>query len=378
MPLPALLLSLVTALPLDGEGCPDCRYTGIVPCRQHEDPSEEPTDTVPLVHCSWASACTTCSGTLWSDCGRCPGGPRSEWLATRLAEESAWARENEIATAVGRPVGRLETARFQLVVDADGLKDRSRRTSAHELAHLLAADVEHVAALVREHYDVAPEDYATKMRMWVWSDRKTQEAAMGAFLGTIASGDFKALAREPTFTVWPERPFFDDVPKLRAVFVHNAPHLLLTNAFGTGWVGDIGGGWLDAGAGHWYEYERFGQSVNACLEEATLNDTWEGGLWRAALRKRLDKEDEPLLPGVFAKRTGALSSPERAVCYSFHDFLVAKHRSALKPILQALKRREKPAREILAEHTGLDLRAAEEAWRAWVRETYPRRESRPR
>jgi hypothetical protein len=371
----ALLLAL---LPTDGEGCPDCRYTGIVPCTGHREPSEEPTEALPLVHCSWASACSMCGGTLWYDCGRCTGGPRSAWLEQRLAEESDWAQENELEKAVGHPVGRIETARFELVVAADGLKERSRRVSAHELAHQLAEDVEHVAALVAEHYGVTPEDYSTKMRMWVWGDRKTHEAAMGAFLGTISSGDFKALAALPTFTVWPERPHFDDVPKLRAVFVHNAPHLLLTNAFGTGWVGDIGGGWLDAGAGHWYEYERFGQSLNACIEEATLNDAWEGGLWRAAMRKRLAKEKEPVLPGVFGKRTGAMSSEEQAVCYSFHDYLVAQHPAALGPMLKALKRREKPARDILAEHTGLGLLEAEEAWRAWVQETYPRRETRPR
>ena len=90
---PVLLLCLT---PADGEGCPDCRYTGIVPCRSHREISEEPTEALPLVHCSWATGCSTCGGTLWSDCGRCTGGPRSEWLEQRRAEESAWAQENEV------------------------------------------------------------------------------------------------------------------------------------------------------------------------------------------------------------------------------------------------------------------------------------------
>ena len=144
-----------------------------------------------------------------------------------------------------------------------------KKLTGHQLAHQLARDCEHVSALVTEHYAMTDMDYRAKMRMWVWDTKEAHTEAQEKFQGTISGGDFKLLGRDPVFSVWDEPGNFDTVTKVRSVFVHNAAHMLLSNAFQPNWVGDIGGGWLDVGVGAWYEYELFGRVRNYCLEEST-------------------------------------------------------------------------------------------------------------
>ncbi len=372
-----LLLSLAVSAPGPSDGgCPKCDYRGVTPCSAHGDVS--PTDEERVLFCSSAAACPACGGTFWVDCARCDGGPRSAEVERRRAEIEAWRKPDALESYLGRSVPRVETARFALVVDVEELPDGRKKLSGHVLAHAIAGDVEHVAARVAEHYQIQPGDYRAKMRMWLWSTLDEHQHAQKQFLGTVTTGDFKVLGPNPVFSVWTERPFFDDAPKVRTLFAHNAAHMLLSNAIAPVWVGDVGGGWLDAGIGHWYEYELFGHTQNYCIEEATDPSNWENGVWRAALRRRLEKEKEPFLPGLMGKNTGAMSQREQALCWSFHDFLVARHPAALRAILADIKKRARPAREILAQHLGLDVLEAEQAWRAWVAEIYPVKGDEPR
>ena len=125
---------------------------------------------------------------------------------------------------------------------------------------------------------------------------------MTEFLHSTSTGDFKMLGLNPAFSAWTEPPNLDEVPEVRSLFAHNAPHLLLSDFVRPLWVGDMGGGWLDAGAGHWYEYELFERTTHYCIEEATAPGGYEKGRWRAPVRKRLERETEPQLPRLLAKR----------------------------------------------------------------------------
>ena len=376
-----LLLALVVAWQ---ESCPNCLHQGVLPCKEHDEvPIEEeiPSAECPLEYCSWAADCPKCGGTLWVDCPRCPSGERSLEVDERARLIAAWKASNPLEQALGRPVPRLETRRFSLVADVETLpgpgKGNKKKVSGHELAHQLAHDLEHVAAQVAGHYAMEEPDYRAKMRLWLWHDLRSHRQAQEKFQGTLTTGDFKLLGRDPVFSVWTEPSLFDTAPKVRALFSHNAAHMLLSNAFRPEWVGDIGGGWFDAGLGHWYEYELFGRTVNYCLEEAMLAENYENGQWRAAVRKRLEREKDPFLPGLLPQRTGAMSAAEHALCWSFYDFLVTAHPGVVRPILAELKQR-KPAREILAQHLGADVFAIEDAWRAWVKEVYPTKGDAPR
>jgi hypothetical protein len=370
---------LVLAPHFPQESCPNCLHQGVLPCRSHEDvsPEEEiPAATNPVLYCSWAAGCEDCSGTLFVDCPRCPSGERTREIEERRSLVAAWMELNALDKELGRPVPRVESARYRLAIDVAVMPEGKKKVSGHALAHRLARDLEHVAAKVAEHYAMTEQDYRAKMRMWLWRDIDTHQRAQAKFQGTITTGDFKMLGRDPVFSVWAEPPLFDTVPRVREVFSHNAAHMLLSNAFEPNWVGDIGGGWLDAGLGHWYEYELFGRTVNYCLEEASLAEDYEGGQWRAAVRKRLEREGDPFLPGLLPKRTGAMSAAEHALCWSFYDWLLTQPGLVRKLMVDIKKK--KPAREVLAQHLGMDLFATETAWREWVGATYPLKGDEPR
>jgi hypothetical protein len=371
-----LLLALILLLSRCQESCPNCLHRGVLPCKEHvEVPrvEEEPTDENPIAYCSWSAACADCGGTLWIDCPRCSSGERTQEIEERALAIRAWLESGQLERKLGRPVPRLDTERFAIVVDVPELPSDDKgkkKLSGHVLAHQLARDLERVARLVAGHYAIADVDYRAKMRMWLWDSAEAHRKAQEHFQGTITGGDFKVLGRDPVFSVWTEPPNFDTVPKVRTLFAHNGAHMLLSNAFQPNWVGDIGGGWLDVGLGAWYEYELFGRVRNYCLEEASVLVDYEGGQWRAPVRRRLEREKERFLPGLLQKRTGELTTEENALCWSFYDHLLAAYPGAVQKLLLDLKQK-KPARESLAQHLGMDLFAIEEAWRVWVGENYP-------
>jgi len=346
----------------------------VLACKAHRDvpiADELPTPENPIQFCSAAADCPQCGGTFWVDCERCERGERSAEVAERRAAIEAWRQPSSLEEELGRPVPRLETARFQLVLDVPELKDGRKKVSGHALIHVIARDVEHVNARLSEHFSIEPADYRAKMRMWIFDSLETHKQAMARFLETVSTGDFKMLGRNPIFSVWTEPGNFDDVPKVRSLFAHNAAHMLLSNAFRPLWIGDVGGGWLDGAIGHWYEYDLFERTRQYCIEESTLADNYENGLWRAAVRRRLERESDPFLPGLFPKRTGQMTQAEHALCFSFFEFLLDQHPEALKPIVVELKQKEKEPRDIFTAHTGLDLFGADRAWREWVAARYP-------
>ena len=272
-----------------------------------------------------------------------------------------------------------ETEHYQLVMDLEPMKEGRKKVDPHLFLHRVAQDVEHVASRIAEHYAVEPGAYGSKMRMWMWEEAEDHESAMGRFLGTVTRGDFKLLGKAPVFSVWREPGLFDSVEVVRSLFVHNAGHMLISNLYAPLWVGDRGGGWLDAGVGHWYEYDSMERSVHYCIEESTTPLNYHGGEWRAPIRKRLEdgSESDFHLGRLLPMNSGAMTLPDQALCWSFYDWLVAEHMATLPGILRRLKKRE-PAREILPDVLGMDLFEVERSWRKWVSDVYPRRGDKPR
>jgi len=375
-----MLLAALALVLVQQRSCPNCLHQGVLACKAHTEVTlaeEERTPENGLEFCAWLAACASCQGTGFVDCPRCADGERTAEVAARAAAVAKWMEPTPLEQALGRSVGRLQTKHHELVIEVPVLPEGKKKVKAHALAHRLAADLEHVAARIAEHHAMTPEDYRARMRLWLWDDLATHRLAMEKFLGTITEGDFKMLGRDPVFSVWDEPELFDTVPGVRALFAHNTAHMLLSNAFEPTWVGDIGGGWFDAGAAHWYEYELFERTVNYCLEESTLHENYENGQWRAAVRKRLEREPDPLLPGLLPQRTGQLSAAEHALCWSLYDWLLAAHPGKVRPILAALKKKV-PPREIFPAELGLDVFAVEQSWRAWVSATYPVKGDQPR
>jgi len=356
------------------DGCRRCDHRGVVACPEHKPEMLEFEAHVQF--CSIAAACETCQGALLVDCERCKGGPDNHLIAERQAKVLEWMQKNRMSAFLERPVPHVETERFQLIVDTAALKDGKKKVDAHKIMHLVADDVEAVSALVTTHFGVSPDDYFNKMRMWIWQSPDDHRAVMKEFLLSTSTGDFKLLGKDPVFSVWTEKSF-STVPGVRRLFTHNAAHMLLSNLYKMLWTGDTGGGFFDAGAGHWYEYKLHERSLNYCIEEATVPLDYNGGEWRAPIRKRLDKDDSRQLPRLLPMNTGAMELPDQALCWSFYDWLVAVHPDKLAPIQRALKDK-RPGRDVLEEALDLKVLKIEEAWRAWVSVTYPIKGDKPK
>ncbi len=351
----------------DDDGCRRCDHQGAVPCPEHDDDILELEKGV--LFCSIVADCPACKGALLVDCERCEGGPLSATIAPRQAEVAAWLATDLMAPFLERPVPHVETDRFQLIVDTGVLKDGKKKIDPHMIMHLVARDVETVSAMISEHFGITAKDYFNKMRMWIWQEPADHTKVMAKFLGSTSTGDFKLLGKDPVFSVFTEASF-STVPGVRRLFTHNATHMLLSNAYKMQWTGDTGGGFFDAGSAHYYEYKIHELSLNYCIEEATVPLNYHNGVWRAAIRKRLDKEDARALPRLLSMNTGAMTLPDQALCFSFYEWLVMVHPDKLAPLQKALKDK-RPGRDVLEEVLGEKVLPIEDAWRAWVDETYP-------
>lgn len=361
------------------KGCKQCKERGVLDCKRHD---EDLRALEAESYCSEAAACPDCGGALVVDCPKCPGGPDSAPAEARRAELAAWfaaAGPHPAAEALGRPVLRVETAHLRLAAEIDALRDGKKKVSGHAFLHHLARDGERAAAMLAEQYHVERDrDYRAPMRLWFWQRMDAHTLLMREVLKSGSTGDFKLLGRKPVFSVCTSDPVFeDDYLRLLTLGVHNLVHMLQSNVWDEEWIGDQGAGWFDSGAAHWIEERIYGRVRHYCIEEAGEVPDWESGIWRAAVRAILAKRDAAILPALTRKQTGEMMPEEHALAWSFYDWIAATRPEALEPLLRALKRRV-PAREALAEHAGADLLAAEQAWRAWVAETYPAREKKPR
>jgi len=364
------VLALALLALVQDDGCRRCEHRGVVPCGRHSEESLEAESRV--LFCAFAAACEDCRGTLVVDCKRCAGGPGTAEAGARRQAIEAWLPRDEVERFLGRDLMRVETERYRLVVESGPIQDGKKRIDAHVLAHHLADDVEFVARRLAQDFRLQPDEYRAKMRMWVWGDPKDHAAVMPEFLHASGPGEFGYLGRDPVLSSWTESPFFDEAIEVRTLFAHKAGHLLLSNVIRELWIGDLGGGWLDVAVGHSYEYERFGHTRNYCIEEATVPSNYAGGIWRAAVRARLEKEPEPFLPRVLKERPGAMRQEDQALCWSFLDYLRLERAEALRPILADYKAKREP-REVLPDRLGASVLELEAVWRAWVKDRYPKK-----
>ncbi len=380
MPLTAVLALLATpAAPFQEPptGCRRCDHRGVLECTRH--PKDLRALEREVRYCSVAATCPDCGGTLLVDCPRCDGGPDSALRERRLAEIAACRdRPDRVEKHLGRSLLRAETANFALIVDVPAIRVQRRKMDGHRYLHLLLHDLEHVATLLHGHFQAGPGDHRTRQRMWFWAREADHRSVMLKFLFNASSGDFKFLGRDPIFSVWTgDGVFANDGDKLHALAVHNGAHMLLSNLFRELWIGDLKGGWFDAGVAHWYEEEVFGRSVNYCIDESSVPPDYHGGVWRPVLYKRLRREKQALLPVLLNQLTGTLTPEQHALAWSLYDWLVHEHAETLRAFLQGFQQK-RHSRELFRDLLDMDVRQVEEAWRAWVDEAYRPRSGRRR
>lgn len=360
------------------DGCKFCKQRGVMDCPDHED------DLRPMeraVFCSQSAGCAKCSGALVVDCPRCEGGPESEPAEARRAELAAWRATGRLPVEemLARDVLRIEAEHVHLAAEIGVLKDGKKKVDGHRFLHVLARDAEIAAGMVDAHYAVErARDYKAPMRLWFWQQPEVHRMVVQDHLKVSGAGDVKILGRKPVFSVCTnDDSFKDDYLTILTLGVHNSIHMLQSNLWDEEWIGDQGAGWFDAGAAHWYEEKIYGRSRHFCIDEAGSPPSWEDGVWRSAIRALLQRRESVIFPDLFKKQTGEMIPEEHALCWSVYDWLVATHPDALVPLLKAAKAKV-PAREMLPAAIGLNILDAEKAWRAWVEDTYPGREKKPK
>lgn len=379
----ALLLALLAAAappPAQEEeprgGCRSCAMSGVRPCKEH--PTELAEYESAVRFCSVAARCADCSGALAVDCGRCPDGPESPRREARMLACQRWLESGcEPEKLFGRPLVRVETEHFEVILDAP-LKEGSRTLDPHEFAHLLANELEAMAATLDGHFGARAGSYSGRTRLWYWEKQEDHAAVNREIFGRNVSAAMKFYTRAPASSAWAhDRGLEGKALNVAMNACHVAAHLMMHSMYRQEWLNDKKAGWFDEGAGHWYEELRFQRTATYCMDEANADLDWKGGQWRVAIKQWLAKETAPILPALVQKLPGTLWPEEHGLSWSLYDWVVAEHPDALKPLLMGYKD-GKESRDLFREHLGMTVPQAEDAWRAWVAATYPARDPKAR
>ncbi|MFT7517785.1 MAG: hypothetical protein ACI84O_001586, partial [Myxococcota bacterium] len=94
-------------------------------------------------------------------------------------------------------------------------------------------------------------------------------------------------------------------------------------------------------------------------------------------KKYLRKNKDSILPKLTQLTSGILEEEQHALAWSLYDYIVANHPQALKPLLMGYKS-DIETRVLFKTHLEMTIMQVEAAWRAWVAETYPTKDLKPR
>jgi hypothetical protein len=360
-----------------GTGCDFCKNRGAVACERHDKhllPLEEQ-----VRFCSIAANCKDCQGALLVDCKRCNGGPDSVILEKRLL-----TYKNYLESPSGpeelfdRLMPRVVTEHYDLIIDVAKLKDGSRKLNGHEVAHLMAIELEKAAKLLNSHFGAKPFNNSRRTRIWYWNTLKDHKRVNLDLLKQNSEMGFSLYGVAPASSDWAGSKGLEfKAMNVISNAVHKGTHLRLSNLFRVEWIGNKKAGWFDIGAAHWYEDKLFQRVSTYCIDEANNDLDYEGGKWRVAMRKYLNKNRDGILPELVGKVSGTLRDYEHALAWSLYDWVATEHPKALKPLLMGYKDRVE-SRDLFRKHLDMTVLQVEAAWREWVAATYPVKDPKPR
>jgi hypothetical protein len=326
-----------------------------------------------VLFCSFLDGCALCGGTGWLDCDRCES-PEAEArnAKKRAALPAVAAGLKPLDEAMKRPLRKAESPHFVLVWEVDELKVDKRRLDAHELLHLYVRRMEELYAAYTTTFGVADTDFKEKSKLFVWSYLPDHLEASKVFCGNSAERGVKLMGGSTAYSVAGIKRFFKDDEALHRNLVHSTAHLLLSHQRPSNWIGQIKGGWADAGVAHWFEDKFFGICDNYCYQEVDTMADFKGGVWRPAVRKLVALGEASPVAVVMQKNTTVLAPSEHALAFSYVDFLIATDAAKTNRLLMRLREKVE-TRDAMQEHFGWNLLQFEAAWKAWVLETYPAR-----
>ena len=271
-----------------------------------------------------------------------------------------------------RPVRKLQSEHMRLVWEIERIKIGRKNTDGHAAAHVYLERMEELFDAYCAALEVGEGEFQKPITLFVWALSIDQELASRSFLENENEHGVKMLGANPMYSVCGNRANFRGDEELHRSLVHNVAHLLLSHQTPQGWMGNVRGGWADAGVAHWFEDRFFEVCDNYCYQEQNTNVDFRGGVWRPAVRRMVARDDAPTIATLFTKNTDTLTLEEHAVAFSCVDFLQARGGPELNRVLRRLRTRT-PTRDALREVYGWSVLEFEQEWKDWVLETYPTR-----
>lgn len=351
--------------------CKKCDSTGMRECKAHEKDACALEDG--RIFCTEFHDCELCSGLGWVDCEKCDNPASDEARSDRIAERAAkYEKHAWIQEPMGRKVRFAESEHFRLVWELDSLKVNKKRLDGHQLLHLYAERLDKLYEDYMETLGAGSKYVKEKPLVLVWGLQSDQIKASVAYCNMSSSRGCKLLGSDPRYSTCGNRQVARNDDALHRNLVHNVVHLLLSHQSPSIWIGNIKGGWADAGLAHWFEDRYWGICTNYCYQEQNTMVDFKGGKYKVAIRKLVATDKVPPSATVFQKNTDTLTPVEHAVSFSYVDYLLSIDGSKFAKLVQMLKKR-KPTRDALQTAYELNPIQFEEQWKAWVLETYPKR-----
>ena len=351
--------------------CKTCKHVGRRPCKEHKKAECEL--ELNAQYCSFVADCEACEGVGWVDCDRCENPAGEEWLAARRRSQAELAEEHRnLDEEMRRTLLKAASEHFVVVWDLEDMKVGRKRLDGHELLHLYLDRLETLFDDYVEIFDAGEGDFQKRLKVMVWWLEKDQLEASLRFCNNGSKRGVKLLGSTPIYSVCGNRQNFKDDETLHRSVIHNVSHLMLSHHSPSNWVGNIKGGWADAGVAHYFEERYFQLCTNYCYTEGSSLLDFKGGRWKPAIRKMVAMGDAPPVAQVFTKNTDTLTLPEHAVSFSYVDYLIHLDGAKANRLFRRL-RGKTPTRDALKEVYGLSVLEFEEAWGAWVVDTYPAR-----
>lgn len=364
------MLCLLLGVLLPAQACPTCMGKGLLPCPLCAAIEAGATA------CSEAADCAGCKGALATVCPDCRSAAGAELQRRRtLAQQYrtdllALLAADEVDA---RGVTRCRTAHFELLFAPGRIAGCPQRVP-HLQLHLFATRLERMRARLLDTLGLEPP--AQPIARLALLDDARDLRRLGA---TLTGIETQGLGGGTEHTIVLQQAAATDL-ELQRRLAHATAHLTLSGLA----LDDHGYAWLEIGLAHWLEADQGGgRCENFCLQRRPQPPRrfWDGD-WHQGVRELLEQDRLPPLESLFGRDADAFDLVQHAQAFALVEFLMLQPSAPLThaaqpplPPLQQLMQTafDAPAAGVLAAILGIDVAGIDAAFRAFVRQRYPRR-----